>query len=263
MELTQEQLNVIYELISKGEANRNKILDKVVENDIILKRILDLYKNKKSQIEIAKELNTDVNSVQEKIYLIDTINKKIDSVYSEKHVKDCARNKQKDKYNETKEKQMQVRTRRQVYQKQVKEFLSKYVAAKESGNLKNMNLPENVEKFAKKISFLGERVSYRLFLAEMYSEIGKFMDAREILAYYDKSELTDLEKHQYENIEKQIIIQENRAKIRKWYAQGMNYEDISKECERIGTENRVLINHKFIKSVINEYNKELKEEIER
>ena len=69
MELTQEQLNVIYELISKGEANRNKILDKVVENDIILKRILDLYKNKKSQIEIAKELNTDVNSVQEKIDL--------------------------------------------------------------------------------------------------------------------------------------------------------------------------------------------------
>ena len=263
MELAQEHLNVIYDLISKGEANRNKILDKVVENDNNLKTILDLYRNMKSDIEIAKELDTDVNSVQEKKNLIDEINKKIDSVYSEKHVKDSARNKQKEKYNETKGKQMQVRTRRQVYQKQVKEFLSKYVAAKESGNLKNMNLTENVEKFAQKISFLGERVSYRLFLAEMYSEIGKFMDAREILSFYDKSELTDLEKHQYENIEKQIIVQENRAKIRKWCLQGKNYEDISKECERIGTENRVLITPQFIKSVINEYNKEQKEEKER
>lgn len=165
----------------------------------------------------------------------------------------------KDQANKCDAEKMSARTRKSLYSKQIKQFLGMYVKAREEGNLSKMNLEENAEKFAKKIEYLGERLSYKLYLAEMYSYIGKFNKARDILSMYDKSDLTNLEKKQYEKIENGIINHENEAIIRRLCERGKNFQEIMQECERVSTSNRVMMTPKYIKSIINQYNKEQEE----
>ncbi len=151
------------------------------------------------------------------------------------------------------EEKMHARTRKSLYSRQVKQFLSVYTKARKNGDLSKMCLEENADKFAQKIEYLGDRLSYKLFLAEMYSFIGRFKEAREILSWYDKEDLTISERKQYENIEKGILIEENKRMIRRLCERGKNFQEILNECEKVGTCNRVLMDFKFIKEVMNQY----------
>ena len=90
------------------------------------------------------------------------------------------------------------------------------------------------------------------------------MTRKHILSWYDKDDLTDMERKHYENIEKGIIIEENKKLIKRLCEKGKNYEEILSECERVGTSNRVMMNSKFIRDVMDEYKQEkIKQEQEK
>lgn len=259
MEIREEQLNIIYELVSRGIASRNLILDELAEKDELFKNVLNLRRAEKDEIEIAKQLQISVEDTRSIIENIEQVSQKIDGVIAVKHNKDHERNKS-DKFKNEAHK-MQAKTRKSLYQKQIKEFLSRYMLAKDNGTLDKMNLAENVKKFEAKLNYIGERVSYKLYLAEMYLYLEKFNKVREILSWYELENLTDMEKRQYKNIEKDIIIQENKKLIQRLCDKGKSYQEILDECEKVGTGNRIYLKPKFIKETMNDYlNKEDKKD---
>ena len=254
MELTKKQLDIIYEQVSSGVLSRNVILAKAIDEDFFLKESYKMCKAGKDEIDIAEKLCISVEKAREQIEILDLLSKTIDSNISKKHMQDFERNR-KIIYKDQADK-MHVKTKRSLYNKQVKQFLSLYIEAKKEGNLKKMRLEENASKFAAKIEFLSDRVSYKFYLAEMYTYIGQISKARDILSEYEKDQLTKIEKQQYDNIEKEIIAQENKKTIKRMCERGKTYAEIREECERVSTGNRVHLTPQFIKDVIAEYNQE-------
>lgn len=262
MQITDEQLNIIYDQISNGISTRNKILDELSKDDDLLKNVLNLHRNEKDEIYIAEKLQTSVEMVREKIKTVEQLSKKIDAVLAEKYNTDYKRSKSESTKKE--EQKMHVKTKKSLYQKQIKEFLGRYREAKDKGQLDKLNLQENARKFEAKLNYIGDRISFRLYLADMYLYIGNVKKVREILSGYDFDTLTEMEKRQYKNIEDGIITQENKAIIGKLCEKGLDYQGILNECEKVPTGNRIYLKPKVIKEYMTEYlNKKSKEEKER
>lgn len=251
MELSEDMIEKINGLLENGEKNRNKILFSIID-DLDYLRVLELYKQKKDELEIYKETNLSFDKIRQIIKYIDDVNRTIDSKRRQQNT---------ERYRGVYMINQERKTLSQKDKDAIKKELVKYKCLYRQNKLTKSNLQKNLQKLIVKIEALGNTFEDRMFLAEVYAELNMMEKAETILNEEYSDNLGPYNETLYKKIKKEVIEKRNFQYIKKLYEQGKNEEEIIKDAEKQSYRYRKDLNLRFINYVVNCIKMEKKNEL--
>ena len=229
--------------LQNGKRNRYDILYFALADDYEMMKILALYKMQKTPEDIALETKIKPPRIREAIATIDEISRMIDSKVSKIYGSN-SREGNRRKNNNT----MRIR-------KKLDKVFLQYIEGKAQGNLKRNDYSKRLDEIAEMVDILQNQTLDMLLLASMYNDLGKNQKAYEIANEYNEDELSDREKILYNKIKQDAILIRNKKFIEDLFESGKTYGEILDICEKQPAEYRAELDMKFIKKVIENYNR--------
>lgn len=234
MELSERQKSIVKELNNKRIDTKDILFELLNDTQ---KQVYEYYINKYKIEEIAKIMNMDVDKVTDIVQFDKGIHWAINEQIKKDQPVEVSNKEEKKKTKKSKS--------------EVKEIIKNYKKIYNEGKVSKKNSQKNLPKLIKMISYTGNSINDRLFLAIVYADLYNSLEAERIINDCASDASNDFEQTSIENTRKEVIKIINSLYVKKLHDAGYSISQIIEQAEKLSPTYRKKLNIKIIRDIYN------------